>query len=267
MAHCVTSELVRISGSVPFVGSAAPIRWERITRRIAHDSLGPCDCDCRVRVSTSVVAALRFAVPPQTSLPALSLAPAVDVMAVPSPSVMVRSLPYVKMRVGECNAHRLPGPMFYDIGESIVVPHHSASLAIMVPVADPNQPPWLLSPAEGDPIPVIGFSAVYDAWIWYRLECTSCCEDTCGTLTDSGVAPYVFPVPPGAREVYFAGPSEAPDLSVVWSPIGTASTAENAAAPGTAAPPLEMRVVPAAYSATVGSTSPGPVSAAWKVCR
>lgn len=208
---------VRVSGSLLFEAPTPHVHWTGITRELT--SVGPACCCCPsekcryVRLSTSLVAvtrdsdvalgALPMQAPPAARLPPTNIINPGGAV----PQVLQRFVPYIKARAVTCEP--VQRPIFFDLGQSLVIPWCEGSIGIDVAPNSATQA-WVLNPGDGELLPMPGGDGqahtFYDVWIWATAKCTTCCpEGSFAVLTDSelatvGGSPALFPVPPGAYE-------------------------------------------------------------------
>lgn len=193
MSSCVVPDhaelVIHVAGSVV---AGQQIAWQTMTRELAATRACEFGPGKRVKLSSDLVVVSRGgAVPPleDGSIPD---------GRVPS---TLRHLPWLKLRVAACGDDTVR-PIWLDLGQSIVLPASAASAALVghrtfFEVNSSNQ--------GADVPPASQEQSTLDAWIYIRVEETTCCEPYDVLLTDSAIVPatgdgsVTLNVPPRAR--------------------------------------------------------------------
>ena len=197
MNACVPDEIAEgvthVAGSVV---TGQQIGWQSLAggREIFATRPWTCPPGMRVKVSTELVVSVR----------AGSFAPLTE-EEIPNGRLpaTLRHCPWLKVRVAGCDDNTVR-PIWMDLGQSVVLPTRGASAAIVGPSSG------LFFEVNGAnrsvPVPpAAAEQSTIDAWIYVRVEATTCCEPydvlltDSATVPDSGLGSVSLIIPPRAR--------------------------------------------------------------------
>lgn len=245
MSVCAPDIAQLVSHIAGSVVSGQQIGWETLTRELEVTRGCTWPEGTRVRVSTDLVVRER----------AGSFTPLAE-NEIPNGRLpaTLRHCPWLKLRLAACDDPTIR-PVWLDLGQSIVVPASSGSAAIVGPA---DRSFFLVTPAnQGTEVPPAGAEqSTIDAWVYVRVEPTTCCEPSDALLTDSGIVPDTaagtleFIIPPRARCLTIHK-GDGSDLAVEWVLDGANLIVETAGMPAAAS--QLVLTVPEAYRVRLAS--------------